>query len=30
MTFNSVLSIPYAMDLVVPELEKSTPKSDGN
>jgi iron complex transport system substrate-binding protein len=30
VTFNSVLSIPYAMDLVVPELEKSTPKSDGN
>lgn len=26
VTFNSVLSIPYALDLVVPELEKSTPK----
>lgn len=26
VTFNSVLSIPYALDLVVPELEKSGPK----
>jgi len=26
VTFNSALSIPYALDLVVPELEKSTPK----
>jgi iron-siderophore transport system substrate-binding protein len=26
VTFNTVLSIPYALDLVVPELEKSTSK----